>query len=95
MFLNTGIRANELINLDIQDISISKRKGVVHDRQGKRKKYRDIPLNQDVRESLNAYIKEVNPQNKLWIGQRGVLTQDGVQPTLPTKTPDFYIIDYL
>ncbi|MBW9147210.1 tyrosine-type recombinase/integrase [Clostridium sp. CM028] len=78
MFLNTGIRASELINLDIQDISISKRKGVVHVRQGKRKKFRDIPLNQDVRESLNAYIKEVNPQNKLWIGQRGVLTQDGI-----------------
>lgn len=78
MFINTGIRASELINLDIHDISISERKGVVHVRQGKRKKYRDIPLNQDVRESLNSYIKEVNPQNNLWIGQRGVLTQDGV-----------------
>lgn len=78
MFLNTGIRANELINLEIQDISISDRKGVVHVRQGKRKKYRDIPLNQDVRESLNNYIKKFNPQKKLWIGQRGVLTQDAV-----------------
>lgn len=46
MFLNTGIRVSELINLEIQDISISERKGVVHIRQGKRKKYRDIPLNQ-------------------------------------------------
>ena len=78
MFLNTGIRASELINLEIDDISISERKGVVHIRQGKGRKYRDIPLNQDVREALNGYIEEINPETKLWIGQRGVLSQDGV-----------------
>lgn len=78
LLLNTGIRAGELINLEVQDIKISDRKGILHVREGKGKKYRDIPLNSDTRKSLENYIERYNFRGKLWIGQRGYLTQDGL-----------------
>src|SRR2546423_14020959 len=54
---HTGLRVGELCNLRLSDIRISERKRSVLVRSGKRDKDRIVPLNHDVREALEAYIK--------------------------------------
>src|ERR671923_468959 len=79
---HTGLRAGELCALRLSDIRTSERKGSVLVRSGKGDKDRTIPLNHDVREALEAYIK-VRPESAddhLFIGQRGEpLQTDGVE----------------
>jgi site-specific recombinase XerD len=79
---HTGLRVGELCNLRLSDIRISERKGTVLVRSGKGDKDRIVPLNHDVREALEAYVK-VRPavsDDHLFIGQRGEpLQTDGVQ----------------
>jgi site-specific recombinase XerD len=79
---HTGLRVGELCNLRLSDISISERKGSVLVRSGKGDKDRIVPLNHDVRESLDAYLA-VRPtvnDDHLFIGQRGEpLQTDAVQ----------------
>lgn len=55
--LNTGLRLNEAISLQREDIQISDRKGLVWVRQGKGGKQRVIPLNQDARRALESWLK--------------------------------------
>lgn len=79
MLINTGIRANELISLQIDDIELSKKKGLVHIRAGKGMKARSIPLNSDVRNALSNYLESrIVLYRELWIGQRGPLTKDAL-----------------
>src|SRR5919202_1509572 len=79
---HTGIRVGELCNLRVADIRTSERKGSVLVRSGKGDKDRTVPLNHDVREALEAYLK-VRPESAddhLFLGQRGEpLHTDGVQ----------------
>jgi site-specific recombinase XerD len=79
---HTGIRVGELCNLRLADIRTSERKGSVLVRSGKGDKDRTVPLNHDVREALEAYLK-VRPESAddhLFLGQRGEpLGTDGVQ----------------
>jgi integrase/recombinase XerD len=79
---HTGIRVGELCNLRLADIRTSERKGSVLVRSGKGDKDRTIPLNHDVREAVEAYLK-VRPATEddhFFIGQRGEpLQTDGVQ----------------
>jgi site-specific recombinase XerD len=85
LLLNTGIRASELISLEINDIELSDRKGLLIIRNGKGGKYRSIPLNSDARKALNEYMESMSAirySSKLWTGQRGSLTQDGLNKLL-------------
>src|ERR687886_3016189 len=79
---HTGLRVGELCNLRLCDIRKSERKGSVLVRSGKGDKDRTVPLNHDVREALEAYLK-VRPEasdDHLFLGQRGEpLQTDGVQ----------------
>jgi site-specific recombinase XerD len=79
---HTGIRVGELCALRLSDIRTSERKGSVLVRSGKGDKDRTVPLNHDVREALEAYLK-VRPEaadDHLFLGQRGEpLQTDGVQ----------------
>ena len=79
---HTGLRVGELCSLRLSDIRTSERKGSVLVRSGKGDKDRTVPLNHDVREALEAYLK-VRPaaaDDHLFIGQRGEpLQTDGVQ----------------
>ena len=54
--LNTGIRESELCSLEMDDITISDRKGTIIIRSGKGNKYRELPLNEDARNALADYI---------------------------------------
>jgi site-specific recombinase XerD len=79
---HTGLRVGELCSLRLSDIRTSERKGSVLVRSGKGDKDRTVPLNHDVREALEAYMK-VRPEaldDHLFLGQRGEpLQTDGVQ----------------
>lgn len=79
--LNTGIRASELCALELSDLDITERKGTATIRSGKGNKYREIPLNKEARNALTNYIEHARPvtdSEKVFIGQRGALTRNGV-----------------
>ena len=72
LLAHTGLRVAELCNLRLTDLAISDRKGKVIVRSGKGGKYREIPLNLDVRRALQDYLK-IRPDvedDHIFIGQR-------------------------
>src|SRR5919199_850435 len=79
---HTGLRVGELCNLRLGDIRISERKGTLLVRSGKGDKDRIVPLNNDVRQALEAYqkLRPTVSDDHLFIGQRGEpLQTDAVQ----------------
>lgn len=58
LMLHAGLRVQELCDLRRNDIVISDRKGVVTVRDGKHGKFREVPLNKDLRQVLSAYMGE-------------------------------------
>lgn len=54
----TGIRLSECTSLNLDDVLLSQRKGTVIVRAGKGNTYREVPLNTQVREALEAWVKE-------------------------------------
>ncbi len=54
----TAIRLGECAALDLDDMYVSARKGVLIIRSGKGDAYREIPLNTEVREALQLWLKE-------------------------------------
>lgn len=85
----TGVRCNELVSIEMDDISISERNGknnysYVLIRSGKGDKIRKINLNAQVVSAIRAYL-EVRPDaltNKLLQGQRGALTRLAINKIL-------------
>ena len=73
--LGTGLRASECLALEIGDVLIQPRSGVVTVRNGKGGHHRSIPLTAHVRHALSAYLDNHpdrhNPQAAFWVGQRG------------------------
>ncbi len=58
VLLYTGVRLAELVALDIEDLRISARKGLVIVRSGKGEAYREVSLNALVRQVLEEWIAE-------------------------------------
>jgi site-specific recombinase XerD len=58
VLLYTGLRLAELVALDVDDLRISARKGLVVVRSGKGDAYREVPLNALVRQVLEEWIAE-------------------------------------
>jgi site-specific recombinase XerD len=54
----TGLRLSECAALNVDDIFISARKGLVIVRSGKGETYREVPLNAEVRKALKDWLKE-------------------------------------
>lgn len=54
----TAIRLGECATLNLDDVRVSPRKGVVIIRSGKGDTYREVPLNAEVRETLKVWLKE-------------------------------------
>lgn len=91
ILLHTGIRVNELCNLQITDIVLSKNSNMITVREGKGTKRRNIPLNptvvgilKDYLESKNGYRARIGASNDqsqiLFYGQkRTPLTDRGVR----------------
>ena len=61
--LNTGLRLNEAVSLQVEDVQFSERKGSVLVRNGKGSKQRSIPLNNEARQALKDWF-EVRPESK-------------------------------
>ena len=71
LMINTGLRESEVCNLKLDDVIMSERKGVVIVRSGKGEKYREVPLNANVRRALQTYL-EVRPNrgNYLFVSNK-------------------------
>jgi site-specific recombinase XerD len=66
---STGVRRAELVHLKIGDID-SKRM-IIHVRQGKGSKDRDVPLSTKLLDTLREYWRWAKPKNYLFPGQGG------------------------
>lgn len=53
-----GLRVSEVTNLQLSDITITERKGIVTIRQSKGGKTRQVPLVQELREDLTSYMQK-------------------------------------
>jgi integrase/recombinase XerC len=56
----TAVRLGECAALNLDDVRISARRGVVIIRSGKGDTYREVPLNLEVRKTLQVWLKERN-----------------------------------
>lgn len=79
VLLGTGLRVEELLALQLEDVFIRERSGKVIVREGKGGKYREVPLPKVVRQALSAFLSSEHPhpdQEKayLWTGQRGPIS---------------------
>ena len=52
LLLYPALRLHELVDLDVSDVSISARKGLLAVRSGKSDAYREVPPNRPCREAL-------------------------------------------
>jgi site-specific recombinase XerC len=73
----TGVRIGEVVALDVEDLRISPRKGVVIVRAGKGDAYREVPLNALVRAVLDEWLKPRKPparpgERALFVSRGGV-----------------------
>ena len=77
LFLGTGLRVSELLDLKLGDVEIGERSGKVVVRKGKQSGQRTIPLVVNVRKALSTYLDQSQHQGEkhdsFWLGQRGKL----------------------
>jgi len=64
ILVNTGIRLNELVNLDRNDIVMSERKGTLKVRFGKGNKERQLPLSSETRRAISMYLETRNDSHE-------------------------------
>jgi site-specific recombinase XerD len=81
LFLWTGCRCSDLVNLELPDMMLGERTGTVVFRVGKGGKQRSVPLPLPARRALGAYLESRPPVEKqnVFIGERGPLTERGVR----------------
>jgi site-specific recombinase XerD len=81
VFLFTGCRCSDVVNLDLTDLMLSERSGIVVFRFGKGGKQRSVPLLLPARRAVQAYLESRPPvqSSRVFIGERGPLTDRGVR----------------
>ena len=65
--LNTGLRLSEAVNLQLNDLQMSDRKGSVSIQNGKGNKQRTVPLNAEARRALQEWIDVRPASSHLWV----------------------------
>ena len=89
---STGMRRSELVHLKVGDIDSPRM--VVHIRQGKGKKDRDVPLSPKLLETLREHWRAVRPQNYLfpdyWCPRAMRSRLDCFFPLGPGRLPSAY-----
>lgn len=75
LMLQAGLRISEVSALNVSDITLSQKKGMVIIRRGKWGSQREVPLNLDVRDALKVWM-EVRP--KVPTGSLFGLTKDAL-----------------
>jgi site-specific recombinase XerC len=74
LLLYTALRLHELVALDIDDVSISARKGLLVIRSGKGDLYREVPLNPSCRHALTDWLRDraaADGERALFTGPQG------------------------
>jgi site-specific recombinase XerD len=78
LLLYTGLRLHELVALDVEDVSISARKGLLVVRSGTGDVYREVPLNRPCRAALELWLASrhsdvdgADGRRALFVGPRG------------------------
>jgi integrase/recombinase XerC len=76
LLLYTALRLNELAALDVEDVSVSARKGLLVVHSGKGDVYREIPLNRPCRDAVDDWTKHRRSvvegrERALFVGPRG------------------------
>jgi site-specific recombinase XerC len=74
LLLYTALRLNELVALDVHDVSISARKGLLVVRSGKGDLYREVPLNPSCRQALTNWLRDraaADEERALFTGPQG------------------------
>ncbi|MCB0032600.1 MAG: tyrosine-type recombinase/integrase [Anaerolineales bacterium] len=85
LLVGTGLRVGELLQLQVGDLILRDRSGWVTVREGKHGGYREIPLTNEVRQALSAYLDHhpyhqegheayQDSQAPLWWGKHGPLS---------------------
>ncbi len=82
LLLYTALRLHELVDLDVGDVSISARKGVLVVRSGKGEVYREVPLNRPCRDALERLLADrvaraADDERALLLGPRAVGSRPG------------------
>ena len=73
----TALRISECVQLNVDDVRISERKGQVTVRMGKGNRYREVPLNASVRLSLQGWLDDRRtqfpdtPESAVFLTRRG------------------------
>lgn len=81
LFLYTGCRVSDLVNLQLPELLIGDRSGTAVFQHGKGNKQRTVPLPLPCRKALQAYL-DIRPpvtSSHVFIGERGPLTDRGVR----------------
>lgn len=84
VLFNTGIRVAELCELEISDIELSERKGILRIRRGKGLKARVVPINQAARQAIAEWMR-VRPDKEclyLFSGEQGKMVTRTVQTAI-------------
>jgi integrase/recombinase XerC len=81
VFLFTGCRVADLVDLELGDLMIGERSGTVIFKHGKGGKQRSVPLPSPARRALQSYLESRPPVQtcKLIVGERGPLTDRGIR----------------
>lgn len=66
LMLHTGLRATETCQLQVKDVQLGRRGGLIRVTTGKGNKYREIPLNATIRPLLQEYIAGL-PTNEIYL----------------------------
>ena len=79
VLLYTGCRCSDLVALELPDVMLSERSGVVVFKHGKGNKQQSVPLPLPARRALAAYLETRLPvaSTRVFIGERGPLTARG------------------
>ena len=81
LMLHGGLRASEVVGLELDDVTVAPRSGQVICRHGKGNKFRTVPLSVEARRVVQAYL-ETRPSTDcqaVFIGERGALTYSGLR----------------
>jgi len=73
VFFYTALRLSELADLELADVSVTARRGMVRVRAGKRDAYREVPLNSACRKALDEWsqARTTSEVEALWLSRQG------------------------
>ncbi len=81
LMLYAGLRASEVVGLELDDVTVAPRSGQIVCRHGKGNKQRIVPLSVEARRVVQAYLETRPPVDchAVFIGERGALTYSGLR----------------